>query len=282
MSAAYDAGCRYIERGWQVFVLGRSKRPVANCRACQAGGHDRTACRCLTCHGFYAATRDPARLAAMLDIVPRGLLAVRTGRVSGLLVVDVDPRNGGQLDRALMPPTAAVATGGGGWHLYYRHPGTRTLTALPDRAGIDLKGDGGYVTAPPSVHPDTRKPYRWAGDHPVNEMPPALRAAVTAPPAAAAPPPQRQPPTTAAGGISNPAALLAANLATIARAPEGRRRHTLYGAARGIARMVNAGAITPADAVAALTDAGHSAGQTARETRAAITGAFRAEGAPTE
>jgi hypothetical protein len=282
MTAAYDAGCGYIERGWPVFVLGRSKRPVANCRACRAEGHDRTACQCLTCHGFYAATLDPGRLGAMLDLVPRGLLAVRTGRVSGLLVVDVDPRNGGRMDRALMLPTAAVATGGGGWHLYYRHPGTRTLAALPGRAGVDLKGDGGYVTAPPSVHPDTGKPYRWAGDWPVNEMPPALRAAVTAPPVAAAPPLQRQPSTTAAGGISNPAALLAANLATVARAPEGHRRHTLYGAARGIARMVNAGAITPADAVAALTDAGYSAGQTARETRAAIAGAFRAEGAPTE
>lgn len=283
MSAAYGAGCGYIERGWPVFVLGRSKRPVANCRACRTEGHDRAACKCLTCHGFYAATLDPGRLAAMLAIVPRGLLAIRTGHVSMLLVVDVDPRNGGQVDHAIMPPTAAVATGGGGWHLYYRHPGTRTLAALPGHKGVDLKGDGGYVTAPPSVHPDTGKPYRWAGDWPVNEMPPALRAAVTAPLPAAAPPPlARQPATTAPGGISNPAALLAANLATIARAPEGRRRVTLYGAARGIARMVNAGTITPADAIAALTAAGEKAAQTPRDIRAAINGAFHAEGAPTQ
>lgn len=282
---AYLAGCGYIERGWPVFVLGRSKRPVANCPPCREAlrtghEHDRAACPCLTCHGFYAATLDPARLAAMLRAVPRGLLAIRTGRVSGLLVVDIDPRNGGQLDRNLMPPTAAVATGGGGWHLYYRHPEVPTLPALPGRDGVDLKGDGGYVTAPPSVHPDTKMPYRWTGGRAVNEMPPALRAAVTAPVSRPAPRLPHPPEATAAGGISNPAALLAVNLRRVTEAPEGKRRHTLYGAARGVARMVRAGAVTPADAIAALTDAGQQAEQTPREIRAAITGAFQDEGAP--
>ena len=60
-------------------------------------------------------------------------------------------------------------------------------------------------------------------------------------------------------------------------APEGRRRVTLYGAARGIARMVAAGAVTEADAIAALTAAGLAAQQTGRDIRAAIDGAFRDE-----
>ena len=62
-------------------------------------------------------------------------------------------------------------------------------------------------------------------------------------------------------------------------APEGRRRVTLYGAARGIARMVTAGALTEHDARAALTAAGLAAQQTERDIRAAIDGAFRDEGA---
>ena len=106
-------------------------------------GHDRAGCECLTCHGFYAATLDPGRLAAMLRKVPGSLLAIRTGAASGLCVVDIDPRNGGQLDRDLMTPTATVATGGGGWHLYYRHPGGPTLPALPGTAGIDIKATAG-------------------------------------------------------------------------------------------------------------------------------------------
>jgi hypothetical protein len=110
-------------------------------------------------------------------------------------------------------------------------------------------------------------------------MPPALRAAL-APPAADRPAPLCGPPVTRrAGGISSPPALLAAHLRTVEAAPEGRRRVTLYGAARGIARMVTVGAITEADVRAALTAAGLAAQQTERDIRAAIDGAFRDEGA---
>jgi Bifunctional DNA primase/polymerase, N-terminal/YspA, cpYpsA-related SLOG family len=277
------AALGYIRRGWPVFVLGRSKRPVANCPPCDTAGkdHDPAGCECLTCHGFYAATLDPARLAAMLRKVPRGLLAIRTGAASGLCVVDIDPRNGGQLDRTLMTPTATVATGGGGWQLYYRHPGGPTLPALPGVPGVDIKADGGYVVAPPSIHPATRQPYRWIGGRPVNEMPPALRAAVARPappPAPAVTRPSGPVPVRGAGGISSPSALLAAHLRAVQQAPEGRRRATLYGVARGVARMVAAGALTEPDARAALEAAGTAAQQTPREIRAAIDGAFTAEG----
>jgi hypothetical protein len=269
----------YAGSGWPVFVLGRSKRPVANCAACHTAGqgHDRAGCGCLTCHGFYAATTDLDRLAAMLAAVPSGLLAIRTGSASGLLVVDIDPRNGGQLDRTLMTPTATVATGGGGWHLYYRHPGVPTVGELPGHPGVDIKGDGGYVAAPPSVHPRTRQAYQWAGQWAVAEMPPALRTAVTRPAAPVPPPPGKPSGTRPAAGISSPAALLAAHLRAVEDAPEGRRRVTLYGAARGAARMVLAGAITEQDACQALTAAGLAAQQTPRDTHAAITGAFNAE-----
>ena len=104
--------------------------------------------------------------------MPRGLLAIRTGTAAGLAVVDIDPRNGGQIDPALMTPTATVATGGGGWHLYYRYPGGPLLPALPGRAGVDVKADGGYVVAPPSIHPGTGRRYRWAGAGPSPRCPP--------------------------------------------------------------------------------------------------------------
>jgi hypothetical protein len=272
----------YMQAGWPVFLLGRSKRPVANCPACKTArpGHDPGGCPCLTCHGFHAATTIPARLAAMLRTVPGGLLAIRTGTPAGLAVIDIDPRNSGRPDRGLMTPTATVATGGGGWHLYYRHPGTPLLPALPGRPGVDVKADSGYVVAPPSAHPGTGRPYRWVGGRAVAEMPPALRAALTpAREPALAPPPLRSDlPTRSAGGISSPSALLAAHLRAVQQAPEGKRRHTLYGAARGVARMVAAGALTAEDACAALTAAGQAAQQTPREIRAAISGAFHDEG----
>ena len=73
----------------------------------------------MTCHGFYAATLDRDRVRSMLARLPRGLVAIRTGAVSGLVGIDVDPRHGGYVDPELMPPTASVASGGAdrGWHL---------------------------------------------------------------------------------------------------------------------------------------------------------------------
>jgi hypothetical protein len=273
--------------GYPVFLLGRSKRPVANCAHCPKAEidpeHDPEACGHLTCHGFYAATRDPDRITAMHNRVPGGLLAIRTGRICDLAVIDIDPRNGGAIDRDLMPPTRAVRTGSGGWHLYYRHPGGALAAKLRDHPGVDIKADGGYVVAPPSIHPSTRQPYRRIGDREVSEMPRAL-AELSRPvePAPTATPAGTVTPLHRGAGISDPAALLAANLAAIANAPEGTRRHAVYGAARGVARMVAVGAITANDAHTALYDAGRAAGQTDRDTRAAIAGGFRAEAVPTE
>jgi hypothetical protein len=269
--------------GMPVFLLGRTKRPVANCAACPKDdpGHDRQACECLTCHGFYAATTDPDRITAMHAAIPGGLLAIRTGRVCDLAVVDIDPRNGGRVLPELMPPTRCVRTGSGGWHLYYRHPGGPLAAKLHGHPGIDLKADGGYVVAPPSIHPGTGQPYRRVGDRAAIEMPPPLVAACR-PIEAPAAPSATVIPMTMGRGISSPAALFAAHLDAVARAPEGTRRNALYGAARGVARMVAAGALTYAQAYEALYDAGVRAQQTHRDIRAAITGGFRAESVATE
>lgn len=273
------AALDYAARGWPVFFLGRTKRPVANCQACVKADytHDPNACECLTCHGFYAASTDPDRIQRMHDRVPCGLLAIRTGTLARLVVVDIDPAHGGAVDTALMPPTYCVRTGSGGWHLYYRHPEQQvTSRPMPGRCGIDIKADGGYVVAPPSC-PRSAQPYRRIGDRPVADMPAELLVACQPPDPVT---PDVPPRLTHAdgGGISSPPALLAANLDAVARAPEGKRRTTLYGAARGIGRMVAAGAIDPDEACAALFRAGRLAGQTDRDIRAAILGGFTAEG----
>ncbi|WBQ05047.1 bifunctional DNA primase/polymerase [Kribbella sp. CA-293567] len=275
-------------RGWPVFMLARSKRPLANCGVCRVdANHDPATCGHLTCHGFYAATTEPARIAALVAAVPYGQLAVRTGAVSDLLVVDVDPAHGGTTSmthlmvEGLLPRTLRVVTGSGGQHLYYRHPGRPMPSRpMPGRRGIDIKADGGYVVLPPSIHHRTGLPYRWAttGSPDTTEMPrPLIDACLPAPADPSAkgtdPTPVRQ-----SGGISYPDQLLAAHLDAVRRAGEGRRRTTLYGAARGVARMVAAGAIEYAAAVAALTGVGREAEQTEREIRAAIAGGFRDEG----
>ena len=102
---------------------------------------------------------------------PDANVAIVTGEVSGIVVLDVDERDGGalslaQLDTELgpIPSTVEVATGGGGRHLYFRHPGGRVSNRVGLRSGIDLRGDGGCVVAPPSVHPSGGR-YAWVLSH---------------------------------------------------------------------------------------------------------------------
>ncbi|MCL7459902.1 bifunctional DNA primase/polymerase [Micromonospora sp. MSM11] len=287
LAAALD----YAAHGWPVFMLGRSKRPVANCPACATAdrGHDPATCGHLTCHGFYAATTDPDRVAAIVAAVPRGQLALRTGAASRVVVVDVDPGHGGAntlarlIAEGLTPPTARVGTGSGGLHLYYRHP-RRAVPCSQGKPGqglgpgVDVKADGGYVVLPPSTHPRTGRPYRWLPGHPMQEMPPALLTVCAPPPAPPAPAVTGPTRVREAEGISHPDRLLAVLLDRVTTAAEGARRTTLYGAARGVARMVAVGALDPADAITALTDAGRRAEQTDRDIRAAIRGGFRDEG----
>jgi hypothetical protein len=292
-----DAALAVVDRGWPVFVLGRGKRPLANCPQCPKQGapdaHPAQECQCgrPTCHGFYAATREPSRIAELVAACPDGLLAVRTGAApdgAGVVGIDIDPRSGGRLVPELMTPTLAVASGNHGWHLYYRHPGGYVASReLPGVAGVDVKADGGYCVLPPSVHPLTRRPYRWANTRPVEEMPPRLNRMVLAPPAATDPARAQiaahgtwRAGTGAGAGqvVRHPEKLLSACLAAVRQAPEGRRRTTLYGAAHGVARVVLTGHLTADEAVARLVDAGRHAGQTDRDIHAAITGAFTAEG----
>ena len=64
-----------------------------------------------------------------------------------------------------MPATLEVATGGGGRHFYFRYPQAGRVRNSVSRIapGLDVRSDGGYVVAPPSVHISGHE-YRWRGD----------------------------------------------------------------------------------------------------------------------
>lgn len=115
--------------------------------------------------GFHAATTDPAQIREWWRCWPGANVAIVP---AGLLIADVDPRNGGGatlegLEEAHGPfqREAVVLTGGGGLHLYFRYSGPpiasgRDVFGL----GIDLKSARGYVIAPDSWHKSGRQ-YRW-------------------------------------------------------------------------------------------------------------------------
>jgi hypothetical protein len=99
---------------------------------------------------------------------PEANIAIITGRISGIVVVDVDIKNGGKPEG--LPSTGCIArTGGGGWHYVYRRPPDIEKVnnqvngpdhSDPKRQGRDVRADGGYIIVAPSVH-ETGKRYSW-------------------------------------------------------------------------------------------------------------------------
>jgi putative DNA primase/helicase len=107
-------------------------------------------------------------------------VGIVTGEQSGLIVVDIDPRNDGdasfeRLERAYgkLPVTKSAKTGGNGQHLYFSVPaGTDGLKDRPNVAsyrGVDVKA-GGYVVAAPSIH-ESGNAYAWENDAPIAPAP---------------------------------------------------------------------------------------------------------------
>lgn len=114
--------------------------------------------------GHLEATRDEAQIRAWWGQWPGAMIGAPVPDT--LLVIDIDPRNGGSVDalEAVCGPlpdtlTAWSGRGDGGRHFYFLRPaGLFTSTALP--RGIDLKVNG-YCILPPSIHPASGEPYRW-------------------------------------------------------------------------------------------------------------------------
>lgn len=178
MNDLYAAAHDYARAERQVFLLGEGKRPFGNCAHCRdkhLTPEDREACTCLYCHGFYAATPDPARLDRMfagLDDVSRetSMLAMRTGAASDVVVVDIDLRKTTEALQwmlntfpclPVLDHAPRVITASGGFHLWLAHPGERVPNSSGKLApGVDVRGDNGYVILPPSRREDGAV-YEW-------------------------------------------------------------------------------------------------------------------------
>jgi hypothetical protein len=90
---------------------------------------------------------------------PSANIGIVTGSISKLIVVDIDPRHGGTNELFKDYKTPCSQTGGGGWHYYFTSNSfiTNRAGVLP---GIDIRGEGGYVIAPPSLHTSGGS-YKW-------------------------------------------------------------------------------------------------------------------------
>ncbi len=158
----------YAARGWRVIPLHTIKSgPACTCGRAKCGSsgkHPRTQ------HGCSDATTDTTQIKAWWKQWPNSNVGIATGRESGLVVLDVDVGGENSL-HALeelhepMPDTVESHTGGGGRHLLFKHPGNGQISNKVGLAvGLDVRADGGYIVAPPSLH-QSGKAYIWEVIH---------------------------------------------------------------------------------------------------------------------
>ena len=154
-----DYALKYARHGWAVHaLLPRQKIPA-------------------TPHGCKDASTDEETVRAMWGDHPYNI-GLATGVVSGVFVFDVDsapPKGGGmpgpealaelEAEHGPLPATMTVRTGSGA-HYYFRMPvgvelnNRARITVRGERTGLDVRADGGYVVAPPSIHPNGGT-YTW-------------------------------------------------------------------------------------------------------------------------
>jgi hypothetical protein len=134
-----EEALRYVEFGFSVIPIGQDKKPLIKWEA------------------YQKTKASKKQIEQWFAQFPNMNIGIVTGDISGIVVVDVE--SGG--DTKELPPTVISRTGGGGWHYFYKHPGHSVKNAVRIRKLTDIRGDGGYVVAPPSLHRSGNR-YEWA------------------------------------------------------------------------------------------------------------------------
>jgi len=162
-----DFALKYASQGWAVFPAHSIQHGECTCGnpTCgPAGKHPMVA------GGFKAASTDPDTVQQWWTNWPEANVAIATGSVSGLLILDVDVGADKQGEAALkrleaetgpLPREAVVRTGSGGWHIYMQMP-DQPVGGSASKLGpnLDVRANGGYVIAPPSIHKSGNH-YTW-------------------------------------------------------------------------------------------------------------------------
>lgn len=268
------AAVAYARRGWQVVPLNQVTADGGctcprgpECRS--QGKHPRVRWK------EHGGSIDITQIERWWRRWPRANIAILTGiDRSGLFVVDIDPRHGGDatLDALTdthgpLPETLTAVTGSGGRHLVFRHPGDHPGAKQGAGGlgpGLDTRSDGGIIVAAPSVHASGGQ-YQWANwwTEPAPVPTWILERLRRPEPVAPIPMPRR-----AAEGFAGQ--VLEERVERIRRAPRGERNNVLNSVAYYLATLIAAGLLTENDVRAALIAAAINAGLGETEARDTI------------
>ncbi|WP_160167652.1 bifunctional DNA primase/polymerase [Methylomonas sp. MK1] len=171
IESRFEYASKYAALGWPVLPL----HWITERGICSCGKSD---CRSAGKHpllqkGLLDAATDTKTLNAWFNKWPQANIGIRTGAASGIFVLDVDPRHGGddaleQLKSELgsIPDDVVQVTGSGGSHICFRYAGPECRSTTNFYPGIDLRGDGGFIVVEPSNHV-AGGDYFWDGASPL-------------------------------------------------------------------------------------------------------------------
>jgi len=232
------AALRYAVKDFQVFPLHDVVRGSCSCsgKPCQKspGKHPRTK------NGFLDATADPAIIQGWWTKWPTANIGIRTGSEGGFWMLGPDGEQGIADLKALvaihgpLPRTRKLNSGSGGNHYYFRYPSDGLKIPLRKNHNgtkIDVRGDGGYVVAPPSVNENGL--YVWLDECDLADAPPWLLLWVRTNPSK--PQDDNPPPRAGSGGSQAVVERARKYLAKIAGAVSGQAGHDqTFAAARAM------------------------------------------------
>src|SRR6516162_964204 len=259
------AALAYAAHGWAVFPA-----PPGTKRSYKSAEHSDGRA--------WGMTREAAEIRADFTRWPDAGIGIPTGAVNGIIVVETDTVAGHGIDgsnslaqletkHGALPNTLQAISPSGSVHRYFKHPDIKIISSAAQLGpGIDVKGDGGMVIAPPTVRPGVGV-YRWINRNPIAE-PPAWLVELTkdkAPP----PPPKRlsireraqaavrQWEANRRGGNAEAyaGAALEYEIRDLAGTADGGRNHALNRSAFSLLQLVHAGQLDRADVERQLIDA---------------------------
>ena len=168
-----EASLAYAARGWRVMPLAGVVQGRCTCRAairCPSPGKHP-----LLRRWVEQASTDHSQIRHWWQHQPHANVGIATGGASGLVVVDVDPRHGGDIaweeilaHYGALPTSPQVLTGGGGSHDYFWC--AEALAGIDLAHGIQFQAEGRLVVAPPSLHASGRQ-YTWEASHDPEDVP---------------------------------------------------------------------------------------------------------------
>jgi Bifunctional DNA primase/polymerase, N-terminal/Primase C terminal 2 (PriCT-2) len=169
-SPMVDAALSYAEKGWRVFPAPRGEKKSHKSAAFSSGQR-------------WGATSDAAQIKRDWARWPNANIGIATGPESGFWVVEADTPEGHGVDgvaslkqleaeHGALPETLMAESPSGSQHRYFKWPAGVTIrnSASKIAPGVDERGDGGMVIAPPSVKPG-KGAYHWVNAHDIAAAP---------------------------------------------------------------------------------------------------------------